>query len=159
MSTSPPEAVSIIDILPRDAVVVPLAVESKQEAIDALVDLLGEHGHITDAEEMKQVVWEREHQRSTGIGKGLAIPHGKSQEIKKLCMALGITSKPLEFDAIDKEPVRIIALLLSPADRIADHIQALGRISRLMNDDEFREMACAAQDPDELYNEIKCRCE
>ena len=60
MNTSPPEAVSIAEILPPEAVVVPLRAESKQESIDMLIDLLAEHGHITDANEMKHVVWERE---------------------------------------------------------------------------------------------------
>jgi mannitol/fructose-specific phosphotransferase system IIA component (Ntr-type) len=149
----------ITDILPREAVMVPLSVESKQEGIDSLIDLLAEHGHVPDPDEMKRVVWDRENQRSTGIGEGLAIPHGKSTAISRLVMALGITEQPVEFDAIDDKPVRIIALLLSPSDKIADHIQALGRISRLMNEQSFRDIACAATSADELYNEIKCRCE
>ena len=144
MSTSPPEAVSIADILPPEAVVVPLQAESKQDAIDSLIDLLAEHGHISDSDEMKRVVWDRENQRSTGIGEGLAIPHGKSTAISRLIMALGILENPVDFDAIDDKPVRMVALLLSPADKIADHIQALGRISRLMSNDTFRNTACAA---------------
>lgn len=159
MNPSPPHVVSIADILPREAVLVPLKADSKQEAIDTLIDLLAEHGHIPDSDEMKRVVWDRENQRSTGIGEGLAIPHGKSTAISHLVMALGIPEQPLEFDAIDDKPVRMIALLLSPADKIADHIQALGRISRLMNEETFRDMAYTATSADELYNEIKCRCE
>lgn len=158
MSASPSEAISIANILPEEAVVVPLKCDSKQEAIDSLVDVLAEFGHIHDPEEMKRVVWDREHQRSTGIGEGLAIPHGKSAAIPRLIMALGILEQPLDFDAIDKKPVKMIALLLSPADKISDHIQALGRISRLMNDASFRESAYAATSAETLYEDIKSRC-
>ena len=159
MSTSPPEAVSIAEILPPEAVVVPLRAESKQESIDMLIDLLAEHGHITDANEMKHVVWERENQRSTGIGEGLAIPHGKSNAISRLVMALGILEQPVDFGAIDNKPVKMVALLLSPADKIADHIQALGRISRLMNNESFRNTAYSSTSADQLLEEIKGRCE
>ena len=61
----------------------------------------------------------------------------------------------IDFDSIDKKPVRMLALLLSPADQIAEHIQALGRISRLMKDEDFREKAYAAQSAEELYDQIK----
>lgn len=146
---------TILDILPSDAIKVPFQVNCKQDAIDGLIELLAEHGHITDAEEMKRVVWDRENQRSTGIGEGLAIPHGKSTNVSRLVMAMGIPTAPIEFDSIDGKPVRLLALLVSPADRIAEHIQALGRISRLMNDEAFRETAYGATSDEELFDHIK----
>ena len=155
MSASTPEAMTILDILPSDAITVPFEVRNKQEAIDGLIELLAERGHITDADGMKQVVWDRENQRSTGIGEGLAIPHGKSANVSRLVMAIGIPSEPIDFDSIDGKPVKLLALLVSPADKIAEHIQALGRISRLMNDQAFRETAYAAKSPEELYDHIK----
>ena len=155
MSASPSEALTIPDILPKDAIKVPFDVANKQEAIDGLIELLAERGHVADAEEMKQVVWDRENQRSTGIGEGLAIPHGKSTSIPRLVMAIGIPTQPIEFDSIDGKPVKFLALLLSPADKIAEHIQALGRISRLMNDERFRETAYSAASDEELYEHIK----
>lgn len=146
---------TILDILPSDAIKVPFEVQDKQTAIDGLIELLAQYGHITDADEMKQVVWDRENQRSTGIGEGLAIPHGKSTSVSQLVMAMGIPPEPIEFDSIDGKPVKLLALLVSPADKIAEHIQALGRISRLMNDKNFRETAYAASSEAELYDHIK----
>ena len=159
MSASPSEVMTIVDILPSDAIKVPLDVDSKEEAIDGLIDLLAERGHVTDAEDMKRVVWERENQRSTGIGEGIAIPHGKSNNVSKLVMAIGIPSEPIDFDSIDGKPVQMIALLVSPSDKIAEHIQALGRISRLMNVPSFREIACSATSEEELFAHIKTLCE
>ena len=156
MSSS--HALSILEFLTPDSVIVPLVAENKRDAIDALVNRLAEKCNLPDPEEMKRVVWEREVQRSTGIGQGLAIPHGKSQYLKNLIMAIGIVPDGIEFDSIDQKPVKMIALLLSPSEKIADHIQALGRISRLMNDEGFRARAYAAQDSSELYEQIRAAC-
>ena len=156
MSSS--RALSILDFLTPESVMVPLEVEGKRDSIDVLVDRLAEKTNLPDPEEMKRVVWEREVQRSTGIGQGLAIPHGKSQYLKNLTMAIGIIPQGIEFDSIDQKPVKMIALLLSPSDRIADHIQALGRISRLMNDEAFRAQAYAAQNSEDLYEQIRVAC-
>ena len=154
MNAHSPEAVTILDILSKDSIKVPFEVDSKQAAIDGLIELLGEQGHIDDVEDMKHVVWERENQRSTGIGEGIAIPHGKSDKVNRLFLAIGIPTTPIEFGSIDGKPVKLLALLVSPADRIAEHIQALGRISRLMGNEEFRESAYEASSPAELYEQI-----
>ncbi len=141
----------ITDILSPQAVKVPLASTGKRQAIDELVDLLGTIGLVSDTETLRRVVWERETQRSTGIGEGLAIPHGKCATTKRLVMAVGRPSAPIEFDSIDLKPVRLIVLLASPPDRTSDHIQALGRISRLMTNVTFREATYAAQSAEELF--------
>jgi len=130
---------NILDVLSPQAIKVPLEATEKKAAIDELVDLLGSNGQITDSEGLKEAVWEREQQRTTGIGEGLAIPHGKSSCSSKLIMALGRPAEPIEFNSVDKKPVRLIVLLASPPDKTTDHIQALGKISRLMADKDFRE--------------------
>lgn len=141
----------ITDILLPQAVKVPLAGENKQRAIEELVDLLASSGQVEDPASLKRVVWEREMQRSTGIGEGLAIPHGKHPGAKKLVMAMGRPAQPIEFDAIDRKPVRLIVLLASPPERTSDHIQALGKISRLMTNVAFREATYSAPTPEALY--------
>lgn len=155
MNAHSSEALSILDILSKDSIKVPFDVDDKTSAIDGLIELLGEQGHIDDVDEVKHVVWERENQRSTGIGEGIAIPHGKSDKINKLVLAIGIPTNPIEFGSIDGKPVKLLALLISPTDRIAEHIQALGRISRLMSSEEFRESACTATSAEELYEKIR----
>lgn len=143
---------NLLDILSPDSIKVPLSSTDRKAAISELVDQLAEAGLVDDTETLKQVVWEREQQqRSTGIGEGLAIPHGKAACAKNLIMAIGRPEKPIDFSAIDGMPVRLIVLLISPPEKTSDHIQALGKISRLMSDPCFRADAYSAETADELY--------
>ena len=158
MSASP-NSMSILDLISSESMVVPLPATSKQEAMDLLMDHLGSTAKLKDIDEIKHLVWTRENQRSTGIGNGLAIPHGKSDSISQLMLVIGVLEDPIDFDSVDGKPVKMIALLLSPTKKIAEHIQALGKISRLMNDGAFREKAYGCGDPDELFQLIKCACE
>ncbi len=142
---------NILDILSPKAIKVPLVATDKKAAIDELIDTLALGGLITQPDVLKQVVWEREMQRTTGIGEGLAIPHGKSNASKNLVIAIGRPSEPLEFGAIDNKPVQLIVLLASPPDKTSDHIQALGKISRLMADPKFRVAAYTAPSSEAMY--------
>ena len=145
-------AFELSSILKPQLIKVPLDGDSKRSAIDELCDLVCTSSSVTDPDNFRKAVWEREGQRSTGIGEGLAIPHGKCPGVREITMSIGIPRTPLEFEAIDGEPVRMLVLLASPADRIADHIQALGRISKFMADPFTREKAFAAGDADELFD-------
>ena len=142
---------NISDILSPKAVKVPLTSSDKHAVIDELVDLLDDAGLISDADTLKQVVWEREQQRSTGIGQGMAIPHGKANCAESLVMAVGRPAVPIEFEAVDMEPVQLVILLASPPDHTSQHIQALGKISRLMSDESFRDAAYSASSAEALY--------
>jgi len=129
-----------------------LVAHDKRGVISELVDALSASGAVTDADVVKQIVWQRESQRSTGIGEGLALPHGKSPAVKRIAMAIGKPAQPMEYDSIDKKPVRLIVLLVSPPEAVSEHIQALGRVSRLMTNPEFREKLYSAPSADALYS-------
>lgn len=146
---------NIIDLLSPEAVKVPLVATEKHEAIDELVDVLADADLVPQAKELKRVVWEREQQRSTGIGEGLAIPHGKTASLDRLVMAVGKPAQPLDFDAIDQKPVKLLVLLASPPNKTAEHIQALGKVSRLMSDPTFRGQAYSCESAEELYELFK----
>jgi fructose-specific phosphotransferase system IIA component len=146
---------NILDILSPKAIKVPLTAADKKGAIDELVDLLGDSGLISERETLRKVVWEREMQRTTGIGEGLAIPHGKAGSARALVIAMGRPAQPIEFGSIDNKPVKLIVLLASPPERTSDHIQALGKISRLMADPKFRVAAYAAPSAAALYELFK----
>ncbi len=141
-------------ILQPGCVKVPLRATTKQEAIFELADLLCEQTGISGADELKQAIWQREQTRTTGIGHGVAIPHGKTSQCHRLVMAVGKAPEPIEFQAIDKRPVDLILLLASPADQTGPHIQALAAISRLLTDPELRAAIKAATTADELYRLI-----
>jgi PTS system fructose-specific IIC component len=144
----------LTEFLDERCVKVPMAAKDKIAAITELVDLLTAHGPVSDREALLQAVLEREDSRSTGIGQGLAIPHGKTSACKRLCMAIGKPAEALDFDSLDGKPVRVVALLAGPADQAGPHIQALARICRLMTIEEFRQALENAKTSEELYRVI-----
>ena len=146
---------NILDIISPECVKAPLQASDKRGAINELVDLLAEQGKITHAESLKEAVWTREQTRTTGIGHGLAIPHGKCASMKGLAIAIGKPAEPIDFEAIDSQPVQLIVLLASPPDKTSDHIQALAHISRMMNDSGFREEIYNTSSPETIYEIIK----
>jgi fructose-specific phosphotransferase system IIA component len=146
----------LTQILQPNCVKVPVESTDKKAVIIELVDLVDGQttGLILDKKTVLDAVLQREEARSTGIGSGVAIPHGKSMAIKELVMALGIAEKPIEFGSADGQPVRIIILLLSPSDQTGPHIQALAKISRLMLDNGFKEKLERATSAEEVYELI-----
>lgn len=141
----------LTEILKPECIVVPLYAQDKFDAIRKLVETLAIHGACRPAEKLLKAVCDREALRSTGIGKGLAVPHGKSDACTQLVMALGKPAQPLDFNSIDGQPVSIVVLLGSPHDQTGPHIQALARISRLMLMDRFRAAIADANSPQEIY--------
>lgn len=146
---------NLLDILQVNCIRVPLVAQDKKGVIDELVDTLASAGRVTDSASLKETVWTREKIKTTGIGHGLAIPHGKSSGIAGLAMAIGKPAQPMDFEAIDGKPVRMIVLLASATDRTSDHIQALAKISKLMIMDSFRERMYAATSAQEIYDLLK----
>lgn len=145
----------LTDILTERRIKIPLAATTKEGAITELVDLLVANGDIFDREKALAAVLEREHTRTTGIGNGLAIPHGKASATHELVLALGKAARPIDFDSIDQKPVTLVMLLISPLDQTGPHIQALARISRLMSNDPFRNKLNAATSVEQVMQLIE----
>lgn len=141
----------LTDILQPDCVKVPLVSAAKEQAIYELVDLLAERIGIAAKDQLKKVVWQREMTRTTGIGHGIGIPHGKCEGIDKLHMAIGKAARPIDYNSIDKKPVDLILLLVSPVDQTGPHIQALAAISRMLIDPNFRAALRTAVSAEELF--------
>ena len=146
---------NLLDILSPNAIRCPLESTDKRGVIDELVDVLEAEGRVSDPGPLKNAVWTREQTRTTGIGHGLAIPHGKSPGLPDLAMAIGKPTEPMDFESIDNQPVRLVVLLASPPDRTSDHIQALARISRLFTVDSFRSAVYEASSAGEIYDLLK----
>jgi fructose-specific phosphotransferase system IIA component len=142
------------DILKPQNIKVPLEASNKTDAIRELVALLSHNGEIDNEKLVLDAVLEREATRTTGIGNGLAIPHGKCPGTDHLVMAIGKAADPIDFQSIDGKPVTLIWLLTSPPDKTGPHIHALARISRLMTIDRFRAALNAAKSPKEIYDII-----
>ena len=141
----------LTQILQPACVKVPLEGKDKQSVISELVDLLDANGLLLDKDAVLEAVFMREQTRSTGIGSGIAIPHGKCSTVKELVMAIGIAAEPVDFASVDGKPVTIVILLLSPADQTGPHIQALASISGLMLDEQFKRGLEKAASSAEVY--------
>ena len=131
----------ITDFLLEKAISIELAAMDKEGVIRELVRLLVKGGGIKPPEEEKLVpiLMAREALGSTGIGQGVGIPHGKSDCVRQLVGAFGLSRRGVNFDSLDGEPVHIFFLLVAPEDSAGPHLKALARISRLLKDRFFRE--------------------
>jgi PTS system fructose-specific IIC component len=145
----------ISDILSPEVIEVNLEVADKDDAIRKIIDIAARSNKITDVKKVTETIFEREKLVSTGVGKGFAIPHGKTDAITDIVAAFVITKNPIDFDSIDGEPVRFIFLLVGKETLLNTHIKLLSRISRLMNKEEFRERLLGALTKDEVLGIFK----
>ncbi|MCK5533874.1 PTS sugar transporter subunit IIA [bacterium] len=145
----------ILDFLCKNAVIADLKSQSKKEAIEEIVGLLYKAKKIKNREKVVKILMEREKLGSTGIGQGIAIPHGKSSGVTNIIAAFGVSKKGVDFDALDGEPVYLIFLLIAPPDLAGIHLKALAKISRLLKDKFFRQALRNAASVDEIIKIIK----
>lgn len=146
---------TLLDILSPDSTIVDLKGDTKEEIIAELVASLSASEAISDRDKVLQAVLEREKIMSTGIGDGIAIPHGKSDSVVELVAALGTQRRGVDFEALDGEPAYVFFLLVSPANVSGPHIKALARISRLLKNDDFKKKLITASSPEEIISAIR----
>jgi len=145
----------LTQILQPECLKVPLDSKNKENAIVELINLLDENGLLLNKDTAMDAVLKREKTRSTGIGSGIAIPHGKCDAVKELAMAIGLAKDTIDFQSVDGKPVKIIILLVSPNDQTGPHIQALAKISQLMLDNEFKEKLENAKSAEDAYEILR----
>ena len=147
---------NIMSFLDDRAISVDLKAQQKEHVIQELTELLVKAGSLKekDVGKLVQILLKRESLGSTGIGQGVAIPHGKSDVVSKLIAAFGISRVGVNFDSLDAEPVHIFFLLIAPEDSAGPHLKALARISRLLKDKHFRESLRVAKDEKTLLRII-----
>lgn len=144
----------LTDLLTPDRIRIPLQASTKEELLRELVGIVTGPDRKEDQEEVLRAVREREAVLSTGIGHGVAIPHGKSPAVAELRMAAGTATAPVEFDALDGQPVALFFLLVGPETAAGPHIKALSRISRLVRNDDVRSRLIAARTADEFLTAL-----
>jgi PTS system nitrogen regulatory IIA component len=143
----------IIDILNRDGIIAQLTSRGKREVITELVGALPRVQ--ADPDQLIQVLMEREKLGSTGIGDGVAIPHGKLAAAGGLLASFGRSREGVDFDSLDGKPTHLFFLLVAPEDSAGVHLKALARISRLLKDAQFRQTLMVAQSAEEIYRAIQ----
>jgi fructose-specific phosphotransferase system IIA component len=143
------------DILTEDVVVTGLAGNSKDEIIDAMIELVGRSPKIIDKEKVRDAIFEREKIMSTGVGNGFAIPHGKTDAVSDIVAAFAVTAEPIDYQSLDEKPVRLVFLLVGKDNMVGPHIKLLSRISRLMNKEEFRKRLIELKTPREILETFR----
>lgn len=144
----------ILDNLKAEAIIGDLRATDKNGVLQELTTLLAEISEVSQ-EEMVRVLLERERLGSTGIGGGIAIPHGKMKSLSSLLMGFGRSRKGVDFDAMDGKRTHLFFLLLAPEDSAGGHLKMLARISRLLKNSVFKERLMNAEDWRELYAAIE----
>ncbi|MBP7653919.1 PTS sugar transporter subunit IIA [Candidatus Dependentiae bacterium] len=147
---------NIIDILQKENIELNLKSDTKSEVIIELLNLLKKNGVIENIDDLKNEIIKREEMMSTGIGKGIGLPHCKSKNIDNMILAVGRHKKGIDdYDSLDDEPVKLIFLLISPEDKPNDHINMLARISRIVKLDYIRTSLTTAGSSKKFYEMVK----
>ena len=144
----------IVDLLHRESIDLQAVAADKNAAIDRLVDLMAASGNLTDKEAYKKCVLAREKEGSTGIGEGIAIPHAKTNAVKRPGLASMIVRNGVDYESLDDEPAYLFFLIAAPADGNNVHLEVLSRLSRLLMDDVFRENLMNAKTAEEYMTII-----
>ena len=140
----------IADLLCEEAVIEHLNASSKKQALQELAKRASGITGLNERE-IFDVLLERERLGTTGVGNGIAIPHGKLPGVKSLCGVFARLNKPIEFDALDDQPVDLLFMLLAPEGAGADHLKALARVSRLFRNRTMCEKLRGSDKADALY--------
>ena len=140
----------ITDLLSEGAIQLDGIASNKQEVINKLIDLMMNNGNIVNKEEYRRVVMKREEEGTTGIGEGIAIPHGKSEAVSKPGLAAMVIQDGVEFDSLDGKPAKLLFLIAAPNTKDNIHLDVLSRLSTLLMDTEFRAALLDAKTPKEF---------
>ncbi len=145
----------VLDLLNKNCIVADLQGQTKEDVINELINLFKDDSRVIELEKVRDAVLEREKIMSTGVGKGFAIPHGKTNAVTDILAAFGKTTRPIEYDSLDGHPVYLVFLLVGKDNLVSKHIKLLSRISRMMNKDEFREKLIQAKTSEEILEIFK----
>ena len=141
----------VTDIFRKEHIVEVLKSKSKREVLAELSGVFLQGDVKYSHEDMINTLLEREKLGSTGIGDGIAIPHGKLANLEELIVSFGRSKEGVEFDAMDGKPAHIFFLLMAPEDTTGKHLKALAKISKMLKDSTFRKKLLEAKSKDEIY--------
>ena len=144
----------ITDLLDEKSIRLNAAASSKTEALNQIIKLINQTGNIINKDEYKEIVFKREEQGTTGIGEGIAIPHGKSSKVKKACLAAMVIPNGVDFESLDNKKVNLMFLIAAPETKDNIHLEVLSRLSALLMDENFREKLRRSKTPKEFLNNI-----
>jgi fructose-specific phosphotransferase system IIA component len=127
---------------------------TKEEILNELVTILDKNGKLLNREEVLNDIFQREKTMSTGMQHGIALPHGKSDGVKEMCVAIGLKKDGIDFESIDNEPSKIFIMVVSPKKTQGPHIQFLTSISAILKDEKQRNQIINARSAEEIIGFI-----
>ncbi len=144
----------IADLLKPEAIIGDLMAASKNEALTELTASVVKVAGNLDRDEVVRVLQERERLGSTGIGEGVAIPHGKLKNLDSLLLSFGRSREGVDFDSMDGKPAHLFFLLVAPEESVGVHLKTLARISKLLKNADVRQRLLDAPGAEEIYHII-----
>ena len=142
------------DYITKDRVIFPLKSNDKEGALKEIVEKFNELGVIKDKDEFLKKIKEREAIESTGIGQGVAIPHARSETVKKLSVIFGKSNTGVEYDSIDGKPVNLIFMIAAPKEVKKEYLQLIAKIARLLKTNHYRDSLDRAKSINEILQVI-----
>lgn len=142
---------NLYSLLDNSTILAKISVTDKDQLLNNMIDTLKGKVDESQLEDIRESVFEREKIMSTGVGKSLAIPHGKVASVEDNLASFAILKEPIEFNSIDGKPVKMAFLLVGPEKKNSIHIKLLSRISRLMNSVSFRDTLSECETPEEIF--------
>lgn len=144
----------ITDLLKKESIELKGTADSKKEIIERMTDLMEKSGNLNNADEYKAAVYAREEEGTTGIGEGIAIPHGKTEAVRKPGLAAMVVPEGVDYDSLDGEPVYLLFLIAAPNTEDNVHLEVLSRLSMLLMDEDFREKLKKAKSAEEFLGYV-----
>jgi len=143
---------AVVNLIEEDIIKIPLEAKTKPDVIKELVDVLKKAGKTEDAESVFRAVMLRENMGSTGLEKGIAVPHAKTHKVNNLVLAIGVSPEGVDFDSLDGEPSKLFFLLIATPQQAGPHIEALSEIARLTRSSNFCKLLLNAKTPKEIVD-------
>ncbi len=143
---------ALVDLIGPEVVKIPLEGQSKPAVIRELIEVLREAGKISEVDSAYRAVLDRENRGSTGLENGIAVPHAKSDTVRTLTVAIGISPRGVDFESLDGKPCHLFFLMLAPPDQSGPHIEALAEIARITRSQAFCNLLVGARTPQEVVD-------
>jgi fructose-specific phosphotransferase system IIA component len=144
----------LTDYITPEHIKIGLEAENKEEVIEELVELLVESCNLRDADTIYEAVMSRERDGSTGLEKGIAIPHAKCDAVEGLSVVVGISKDGIDFEAQDGKPSHLFFLMVAPKSESGPHVQAIAKIVKMIKVERFRETLLKAESPEKVIEFI-----
>ncbi|MBX7155995.1 MAG: PTS sugar transporter subunit IIA [Candidatus Kapaibacterium sp.] len=142
---------NIAEMLTPSRICLQVRAETKEEVLNELIGILEKNGDLEDVQEVTRVIFEREKLMSTGIGHGIALPHGKTNAVKHTSAAMITLAQPVDYDSLDNQPVQLAIMLVGKENQVSTHLKLLSKISRIIANESFRHYAIDAENAEQIH--------